>query len=92
MDFSLLALFVLAGVGATILAASETVGKGPKNPRGIAFAATFILGLLLMQPWSTFTSTEWQEFAAVTLIMAVWVAFGSVAGGELGRRLSKWRR
>ena len=90
MDFSFLFLFVLATVGAAVLtirAASHGAPKG--NSRGIAFVATLIIGLLLLRPWATFASTEWRELAAVTLIMAVWVAFGSVAGGALGRRITK---
>lgn len=89
MDFSFLFMFVVAAVAAAALTIRAAVGKTPKNnPLAIAFVASLIVGLLLVRPWA-FASTEWRELAAVTLSMAVCVAFGSVAGGALGRRFTK---
>ena len=90
MDFSFLILFGLAVVVAAVLTIGATMLKLPESyPRAIAFVVCFSAALLLARPWATFERTEWRKLAAITLVMAVWVAFGSIAGGALGRRYIK---
>ena len=90
MDLSFLILFGLAAVVAAVLTVGAAMLKAPESyPRAIAFAVCFSAALLLARPWATLERTEWREQAAITLVMAVWVAFGSIAGGALGHRYLK---
>ena len=87
MDFSFLILFGLTAVVAAVMTIGAATLKVPESyPRAISFVVCFSAALLLVRPWATLERTEWRELAAITLVMAVWVAFGSIAGGALGRR------
>ena len=89
MDFSFLLIFLIAATASAVLTVRSVIGKSPKrNPRGIAFATISIVGVPLLKPWAFVGSNEWQEVMVVSFALVAWTAFGSIAGGAVGRRMA----
>jgi len=81
MDFSGLILIPLSAIitATWMIGAAILSGRGPgfRNP----FLLSYALGVLFMEPWRIATWGESGMFAAMLVVLALWVAGGCIIGG-----------
>jgi hypothetical protein len=80
MDASfILVIGISAILTAGLMIFSEITSRRSSTFR-LAFCASYLLGLALMQPWHIESTQEAGMSAAMLVFMAIWVAIGCILG------------
>ncbi|NWK94909.1 hypothetical protein DM806_04345 [Sphingobium lactosutens] len=80
MDFSGFLVIPLSAVIMAVALVSAEIVRWRGSVFRLAFAISYILGLLLIQPWWTNSATEIGMSAIMLLILALWVVGGCIIG------------
>ncbi len=85
--------FLIVPIAAVIAVAVVLVSGWSTSIRNnsfpVSWAASFLLSVLLIRPWTDFTLADWPSVPAVFGFIAFWAAAGTVVGMAIGMLLMK---
>jgi hypothetical protein len=88
VDFSFILAFAVAIVVATMFQFLER--RSAKSPRrATPFAIALAICLIFSRPWEALYPREWKEGIVIVFLLVVWVAFGTLLGSAIGKRLAR---